>query len=168
MSDDLAERIRRLEDRASISETIVRYANTLDSCDYDEMRRLLLDEVEMDFAYMGIAPTRFDADDWVEYARRALSVLKCTHHISPNHVLERLEGDEARCTSSMFAQHWLPNDRGADEFLMRGHYVNELRRVDGHWRIAAMRQVTTWTSGNSQLFEIAMGEPGPSATPRRP
>ena len=162
----LEQRIRALEDRALIVEAIVRYANSLDSCDYVEMRSLLLDDVHMDFAFMGLEPQTFKADDWVGYARHALSGLKCTHHISPNHVLERLEGDEATCISYMYAQHWLPNDRGGDEFLMRGHYSNELRRTPSGWKIAGMKQVTTWTSGNASLFSLAMGATEPGVTPR--
>lgn len=166
--EGLAQRIQALEDRTGIVEAIVRYANALDSCDYSEMRSLLLDEVRMDFAFMALEPQVFAADDWVAFAETALSGLRCTHHISPNHVLQRLEGDEATCLSYMYAQHWLPNDRGGDEFLMRGHYVNELRRTPDGWKIAAMKQVTTWTSGNPGLFALVMGDTRePGATPRR-
>lgn len=122
----------------------------------------------MDFAFMALEPQVFKADDWVAFARHALSGLACTHHISPNHVFERLEGDEATGRSSMYAEHWLPNDRGGDEFIMRGHYVNEPKRTAEGWKISAMKQVTTWTTGNPGLFALAMGtadEPG--VTPRR-
>jgi len=121
MTASLESRLRQLEDRAQISETVIRYAMGVD-------RR----------------------DDLVGLVRDSLSGFTATQHLSPNHVIEfsPTDPDRATCHSYMYAQHYLENSAGGDFYLLRGSYTSQLLRTPDGWRIEILVQQVGWQEGN--------------------
>jgi len=147
--------LQALLDRAAISDTVIRYATGIDMRDWAAYRSCFTDEVDIDFtSWMGGAPIRMAADDWVAMVRESLSGFAATQHISSNHVIT-LDGDEATCVSYVQAQHYLPNDQGDNGFMLGGYYTNRLVRSPDGWRIRACRITITWSTGNRHVFELA-------------
>lgn len=150
-----------LIDRAAISDVVHAYAMGLDRRDWKGFRSVFTDTIEMDFQSIGLRPDRYDADQWVDDARRLFAGFEATQHTSTNPVHE-IRGDTATCVSNMQATHFVarePNDgleNGADCWTIGGYYINELvRSVDG-WKLTKIKLTVTWQTGNRGLPRIAL------------
>jgi hypothetical protein len=156
MSNDLALRVRRLEDRQQISETVIRYAMSLDRADWDLFRDCISDPIFIDFSqWSGMEAREWRRDEWADFAREVLTGFDARQHLSPNHVITFAGDDEATCISYMYAQHHLSGAPGGDDFLMRGYYTNVLERSGAGWTVKSMTQHFVWGEGNESIFEAS-------------
>ncbi|MEY9835794.1 nuclear transport factor 2 family protein [Streptacidiphilus sp. EB103A] len=150
MTADLEARIRRLEDRVSISDTVIRYATSIDRADWERYATCFTETVHVDFSEAGMPPGDFAREDFLGFARAGLGGFTARQHLSPNHEIEFDEDDPDRavCRSYMYAQHHLEGAEGGDFFLMRGSYTNHMRRTADGWRIEKLVQHLSWSEGN--------------------
>jgi hypothetical protein len=153
---DLEARVRRLEDRALISETIIKYALGVDRRDWEMFSECFTDPVHADFASRPAAD--YARDDLVRSVSQALDGFTVTQHISPNHVIEfdQTDPDRAVCYSYMYAQHLLEGSPNGEFYLLRGSYDNHMRRTPDGWRIEKLVQHATWEEGNTTAVAEAM------------
>jgi hypothetical protein len=151
--------LRLLLDRAAISDVVHAYATGLDRRDWALYRAIFTDEIEMDFASVGIRAGLYKADDWVRDARTLFTGFSATQHTSTNHVHD-VRGDTATCVSNMQAEHFvLPGDGiepGAERWTIGGYYENGLVRTGTGWKLRAVTLTVTWTSGNPEVPRIAL------------
>jgi hypothetical protein len=157
MSEELESRIRRLEDRVQITETVIKYAIGVDRRDWHMFAECFTDPVHADFSASGVPAADFVREDLVALVRLPLSGFTATQHLSPNHVIEFAENDPDRaiCYSYMFAQHYLEGSEGGDYFLLRGSYTNHMLRTPRGWRIEALVQHVSWSDGNQNALTEA-------------
>jgi SnoaL-like domain len=157
MATDLESRIRQLEDRALISERVIKYAVAVDRADWGMFADCFTDPVHADFSESGVAAADFARDDLVSIVRVALSGFTATQHLSPNHVIEFDDNDpdRATCSSYMYAQHYLEGAAGSDFFLLRGSYTNHMLRTSDGWRIKSLTQHVGWSDGNKNAVTEA-------------
>jgi hypothetical protein len=130
MTIDLESRTRRLEDRAQISEQVIRYALGVDRRDWEMFAGCFTDPVRADFSASGKPAADYARDELVDMVRGALSGFTATQHLSPNHVIE-FDGhdpDRAVCHSYM--------------------------TPDG-WRIESLTQHVSWPEGNPNAVSEA-------------
>ncbi len=146
MANDLEARIRRLEDRALISEQVVKYARAVDRRDWEMFADCFTDPVHADYSENGLPAADFARDDLVGVVRDAVSGFTATQHLSPNHVIEFDEEDPDRavCQSYMYAQHHLADSERGELFLLRGWYTNSMVRTSDGWRIERLTQHVSW------------------------
>ena len=143
MSDDLESRVRRLEDRALIGETVTKYAVAVDRRDWTMFSDCFTDPVHADYSENGLPAADFARDELVAIVRDAVSGYTATQHLSPNHVIE-FDGhdpDRAICTSYMYAQHHMDT---SEFLLLRGSYTNHMVRTASGWRIERLIQHIGW------------------------
>ena len=101
-------------------------------------RSCFTDTLRIDFSSFTHRPAPAEpisADDWVGMVRSTISGFESTQHLIANHVITFDGPDEGRYTAYLQAQHWMDRDRW---YLIGGWYENEVRRVDGEWRIASL------------------------------
>ncbi len=158
MTDDLEARIRRLEDRAQISEQVIKYAMGVDRRDWTMFGDCFTDPVYADFSAGGMPAATVSRDDLVGRISTALNGFTATQHISPNHVIELDPGDPDRavCYSYMFAQHLLRGSGHGEYYLLRGSYTNHMLRTPGGWRIERIIQHRSWEYGNKTAVAEAI------------
>jgi hypothetical protein len=162
MSTDLEARVRRLEDRAQISEQVIRYAMGVDRRDWQMFAGIFTDSVHADFSELGTPAADLRREDLAARVSEVLNGFTATQHLSPNHVIEFDEADPDRavCYSSMYAQHYLAGADGGDFYLVRGSYDNYLRRTPDGWRIERLIQHVTWPpEGNRNALAQASARP---------
>ena len=147
-------RIQELLDRAEISDVVHKYATGLDTQDWALLRSIFLDEIEMDFASIGLGVGRFSADRWVEDSRILFAGFDATQHLSANHVHD-IRGDEATCTSYMRAEHFVLNNEGENYYTMGGYYVTRLVRTSSGWKVKGMTLNVQWNRGNRHVLRLA-------------
>jgi len=152
---------RDLIDRARISDVVIAYATGLDRRDWPLYRSIFADEIEMDFASVGIRVGTFAADRWVRDARRLFAGFEATQHTSTNHVIS-IHGDEATCVSNMQAEHFVarredePLAPGQERWTIGGYYTNELVRTPSGWKLRKITLTVTWSTGNPDVSRIAL------------
>jgi hypothetical protein len=160
MSEEL---LLGLVERQKIVDAMTAYAVGIDLREWDRLAGALADELEVDFSSWGggrdlslfTAPQKTSGKKWAEGVSRSMGALKSTHHLLGNFVVER-DGGWARCTAHVQAHHYLPNDRGDNEFTLGGYYDNELARdPQGRWQITRLKLVVLWSRGNRFVFQLA-------------
>jgi SnoaL-like domain len=146
VTDDLESRVRRLEDRALISEVVTRYAIAVDRRDWTMLADCFTDPVHADYSENGLAAADFVRDELVAIVRDAVSGYTATQHLSPNHVIafDDDDPDRAICTSYMYAQHHVDTSEKSAFLLLRGSYSNHMVRTADRWRIERLIQHIGW------------------------
>lgn len=146
MTDDLESRVRRLEDRAAIGETVTKYAVAVDRRDWTMFADCFTDPVHADYSENGLPAADFARVDLVAIVRDAIRGYTATQHLSPNHIIEfdAVDPDRAVCTSYMYAQHHVDATEHGEFLLLRGSYTNHLVRTNDGWRIERLIQHISW------------------------
>jgi hypothetical protein len=130
--------VQELVDREAIKELHSRYYRLADAHDFDGLRQLVTDDVQVD-----LAPGRqFDgAHDYVAGARGLVGDAVTVHH---GHMPQiRIDSqDEARATWMFGAYVEWPSDPATRRVGRRpyGYHRGTYRKVDGEWKIAGMHQ----------------------------
>jgi hypothetical protein len=157
MDPDVGQRLQRLEDRIAISDCVVTYAWSIDTADWERFATCFTDPVHIDFSEAGMPAADLPRQDFVAFAAAGLGGFDALQHLSPNHLIAFDDGDPDRavCRSAMVAQHHLAGAEGGDTFVMRGAYVNHMRRSPDGWRIERLVQHLSWNEGNAALPALA-------------
>jgi hypothetical protein len=146
---------QRLADRIAISETIVRYFDSLDLRDWAAMRSTLAETIEVDFSELFGDPCATQAsDDFVEFARQVLTGFDATQHISPNHTVT-VDGDRAAAAAGMYAWHKLSEDGATRTFTLRGRYDIGMVRAGDGWRMESLHMHVWDEAGDKDVFAAA-------------
>lgn len=151
MSDLSGSDVSRLIDKQQITEICYRYGLALDTRDWALLRSCFTADVVGHYGrpdpYLG-----YEAIELL--CRTTIESLSVTQHLIGN-VLIELDGDVARCSCYLQAQHVGRGDADGEQFIFAGRYLDHLvRTVDG-WRIAERRLTPMWSSGNASLLGAA-------------
>ena len=151
MPMDLETRIRRLEDRAEISELVIKYAVGVDRRDWTMFANLFTDPAYVDFSGLGGPAGTSPRAEVVAGISSVLDGFTATQHLSPNHLIEFDDTDPGRavCYSYMYAQHVLDGAADGEFYLLRGWYANHVVRTPDGWRIERLIQHVGWQEGNT-------------------
>ena len=151
---DATRALRRLVDRADISDLLARYAFGLDTRQWDAWGELFTDDV------IGEYPA-------VTYTGRAALVAgisrvgrwAATHHMITNHQIAfDGDGDTARAIGYLHATHVSDALRSDAHYDMGGWYLLDLVRGDNGWRVTHLRLVKSWSSGEEHRSRLRASE----------
>lgn len=134
-----------LVDRAAIVDLTIRYAWALDNRQWSE-----LDHVFTADATAHLTEPLDSRSAIKDRVRRALEPLDFSQHIVANHQIV-LEGDRASCRCYLHAQHVRHAAEGSPNYVVAGHYEDQLARTAEGWRITRRELVITWTDGNPSV-----------------
>jgi hypothetical protein len=157
MADDLQSRISQLEDRAAISETVIRYCLSVDRRDWAMYARCFTDPIRTE--YSGGSPRgTVSRAAFVARVSEALDGFTVTQHLSTNHVIEfdPESPETAVCTSSMSAAHRLEGSPNGEFYLLRALYTNYMRRTPDGWCIEGIDTDHRWEEGNLTAVDEAI------------
>ena len=150
--------VRALQDRADVTDTLYRYASTIDRFDVAGLRRLLADEL---VAQYGNADPVTGGDAVAEWIGAAIAEVVWQHHfLSVYHV--DVEGDRATALVYHTSHQVFEADPDAAKLLV-GRYDVELRReVDG-WKIGRLRLDLLWGEARVDVagYLASVGGRGP-------
>jgi hypothetical protein len=77
-----------------------------------------------------------------------------TQHLLTGSIVT-IDGDHGLVTSSIYATHFLPNDKGDAYWVFVGDYRQELARTPAGWRITKMQANKRFELGNKDLPAMA-------------
>lgn len=127
--DDLAARLRRLEDLAAIHQLFIDYGAYLDSHDFEAYAALFAEDGEVLLGPLGRAKGRDRIRELMERALSPMPPGRSFHVISSPVVT--LEGDHARAKVMWTVIQ--QDHQGRPAVGMIGHHLDELTRHDGKW-----------------------------------
>jgi uncharacterized protein (TIGR02246 family) len=127
-NDELATRVRRLEDRAELWELVSRYAVAVDDEDYGTLAKLFVPEA----TFVGLSgDVTSGRDHVIDYLReRASTAHKQRVHTPTSQIVERLDVDRAAGLVCCYAA--LYGHDGSDSFFAF-RYDDDYRRDAGRW-----------------------------------
>ena len=150
--------VRALQDRADVTDTLYRYASTIDRFDVAGLRRLLADDL---VAQYGNADPVTGGEAVAEWIGAAIAEVVWQHHfLSVYHV--DVEGDRATALVYHTSHQVFEADPDAAKLLV-GRYDVELRReVDG-WKISRLRLDLLWGEARVDVagYLASVGGRGP-------
>jgi hypothetical protein len=142
-------------DFAEITRRRYEYALGIDTKDFELLRSVFTEDINMDFEdYSGQPAASLRADDWVAGARILFTGLDSTQHVMSNPIVD-VDGDTAQCRMYMKAEHFFQNDQGDADFTLGGYYIDQLEKVDGRWLINSVTLKIFWNRGNRHIMTLA-------------
>jgi len=149
--------LQEIIDRQEIVDLLTRYTVALDSQDWALLKTCFTDDAVADY---GPEAGRHEGYPAIEkIVQWYLEGLDASQHLIGNFVIE-VDGNRARSTCYLQAQHYLLDTEGGDTYTVGGTYEDDLIRTDEGWKIKYRRLHTTWKQGNEALFEAAQARKG--------
>ena len=144
-----------LEAVAEVERTVRSVVHHIDRKRWAELREAFGTEVLTDYTSLfGGAPVRQAAELLIDTWRGALGAVVTQHLLGPIDV-QLSAADSARASCHVRALHYSPRGLSGCEWEVLGHYLFELRRDAGAFRIVGMTLETFHQTGNRQLLSEA-------------
>jgi ketosteroid isomerase-like protein len=131
--------IRALQDRADVTDTLYRYASTIDRFDVDGLRAVLADDL---VAQYGNAEPVAGGDAVAGWIGDAIAGVVWQHHLLSVYHVE-VDGDRAKALVYHTSHQVFAEDPESAKLLV-GRYHTELRREPGGWRISRLLLDLLW------------------------
>ncbi|MGI9286243.1 MAG: nuclear transport factor 2 family protein [Pseudomonadales bacterium] len=141
------------------------YAEGIDSKNWSLVRSCFADEVYIDYGEISAADGGPEEprpiEKWMAHLQGVINGFDHTHHTLSNFRFNR-DGERIACRAYLTAHHVIfsgpePGTAGVDDVVtIVGEYTNSYERADQGWKIHRSRLQVYWSSGNPNLFPLAM------------
>ena len=139
-------------DRIAIEEVRHRYAQALDTQNWEALPPLFTAQVSTDFSDFGMPPQTVPQEAFIASFRQNLSRpgLRTQHVFSSFRIV--VTGDTATSVSNFVGHHFLPGFEGGEEFTLRGEYTDTLVRTAQGWQMSGVACKLFFMTGNPNLL----------------
>jgi hypothetical protein len=152
---------RKLAIQAALVDNYNRYAQGLDSKDWQLVRSCFAEKVCIDYGELSASGGAPDvprrADDWLGYLQSVINRFDVTRHTITNHRFV-IDGATVSCRAYLSADHVkftdpsLPVVGPGDSVMVVGEYTNYYAEHDARWLIVRSELVVNYSVGNVALF----------------
>ena len=140
---DIETTVRWLKDRELIKELPQRYAQGIDSIDFDLVRSNFHPDCQISGTVIS-GPL----DPYLDWTEAELHKFEATLHFMGNQYIDLEEGaDEGHIETWAVAYHMRADPSGADDLILGLHYCDDVARFDDRWLITARTAKPQWTRG---------------------
>ena len=136
--------LRAIQDRIDITDTLYRYASTIDRFDLAGLRGALADDL---FAQYGNADPVLGGDAVAAWISEMIQPVVWQHHLLSVYHVE-VDGDDAKALV-YHTSHQVFEDEPESAKVLVGRYHNELRREPDGWKISKLVLELLW--GESKI-----------------
>ncbi len=136
--------LRAIQDRIDITDTLYRYASTIDKFDVGGLRGTLADDL---FAQYGNADPVLGGDAVAAWISEMIQPVVWQHHLLTVYHVE-VDGDDAKALV-YHTSHQVFEDEPESAKVLVGRYHNELRREPDGWKISKLVLELLW--GESKI-----------------
>jgi hypothetical protein len=134
----------------AVASRITRISHYIDHKQWTELRALFAPEIAVDYtALSGGAPQRQSPEALVGGWEKNLAPVTTQHLLGAIDV--EIDGDRAKATCHVRANHFVKGKPGGEEWVVMGQYVFGLTKTEA-WRIAAMKLEVFRQTGNAKLL----------------
>lgn len=146
--------VKWLYDRALIEQTILKYATSADTRDWDLLKSILTPELDIDFTTAGGPAMTVTSEQYVSQVTSLIPGFDVTQHKLTNFVID-INGDTASTVVYMQAEHFVLEGSEHIDRAVGGYYSHKLKKVNDEWKICSLKLTATWGRGDMRAFEIA-------------
>lgn len=140
---------------AQIETVINRLFVSTDQHNWDELKKIFDDSVELDYSSMTNLPgSMVTSGEIIAQWSAVLPGFEHTHHQIGNHLTE-INGNSAHTFCYGTATHFLPHEEG-DVWTVVGTYDFNLTKKENMWVITSMRFNFKYQTGNAKLVQVAI------------
>jgi hypothetical protein len=133
--------VQELIERKAVEDVLYRYASSIDHKDYATLRSVFADDIVAEYAD---APEIHGGDTLVKWIEEMGVDQGFQHHlVNIYHVDLDLDRGEARALT-YHTSHQVKSGEPDRVLLIVGRYRDELRRMDGKWKITDKRMEVGW------------------------
>lgn len=143
-----------LYDKALIEQTILKYATAADLRDWDLLKSILADEIDIDFTSSGGPAATVTNTQYVTQVKALIPGFDVTQHQLTNFVID-INGNTASTVVYMQAEHFIREEAKEIDRAVGGYYSHKLKKENGNWKIYSLKLTATWGRGDMTAFEIA-------------
>jgi 3-phenylpropionate/cinnamic acid dioxygenase small subunit len=144
-----------LSDRIEIQDLCYRYAELIDSKDFDSLRsEIFSEDAHIDYSVFGGSVGGLE--ETIAFLKQALTpeLFPNTQHLNAN-VQVKLDGDEATGRVMCFnPQELALPDGGTQVFMLGLWYVDRYRRTAAGWRISSRVEEKSWTFNTPDFMQL--------------
>jgi hypothetical protein len=134
--------LQEVIDRMQLRDLMNRYGKAVDSRDNELLRTVMTPDI--DFNYNNGARTFVGYEGYVNMLKSLLAY-RATMHFMGNQTVEFHGADAASMETYANAHHVRVGPDGKETKMMQGlRYLDEVIRVDGHWRVRKRTMVVVW------------------------
>ena len=142
----MSDALQHIQDRQEIVDLTIAYGWLLDHGPREGLREVFTE----DAVAIYVGEPHNGVGEIIAKVESALGRLSISQHLVANQQVE-IEGDTAICRCYVQAQHTLRGAEGGENFIMAGHYVDDVVRTADGWRIARRVLTIDWTEGNPSV-----------------
>jgi SnoaL-like domain len=141
-------------DHDRIVETLYRFAQGIDTRDWQLLESVFTDPFEYDYtSHRPASAGVIQPGEWVDQRRRRFQTMTATQHTMTNPRVQ-IAGDTARCRMYVEAWHLAEIDGTSHFCTIGGEYHDDLLRRGDQWLIAKLRLERRWTVGNPLVLDL--------------
>ena len=145
---------QELSDRFEIQDLIYRYAELIDSKQFEELRNVFTADVHVDYSAMGGGVGNLEETLAFLWSAVTTALFPNTQHLNAN-VQVVVDGDTATgrvmCFNPM--QMAMP-DGGSQTFFLGLWYLDQYRRTADGWRICRREEVKSWVFNTPDFMAL--------------
>ncbi|MDH3752993.1 MAG: nuclear transport factor 2 family protein [Acidimicrobiia bacterium] len=127
--------------RLEITDLLTRYANAVDTRDWESYRSVFTADAHIDYSSAGGAVG--DLDTVTAWLRDTMSMFEMTQHLISN--VDVTLGDETATVRAMFYNPM--RFKGGDQFFCGGYYNHDLVRTGERWWSRRLVEDACWFDG---------------------
>lgn len=137
--------VKRLLDRAEITDLLYKFAHALDTKQWARQRECYAEDGVLELPWATITRQQMEEAG----APKGLVRFHSTHHIISNPMIE-VDGDSASSNAYFQATHVRDPEDSSSFWVAAGWYDNEYRRTAEGWRLTRVRLSTIWETGERE------------------
>lgn len=138
--------------KQDITELSYLYMRGLDRWDAQLLHSVFFEDAYCEYGFINC-----NATDFIEFALGALQSHTANQHMVGN-ILIDVEGDEAFGEVYFNAYHKVKTDKGFEDIIIAGRYLDRYEKRQGVWKMAYRSEIVDWSHtrpSNDPYFELA-------------
>ena len=145
---------QELSDRFEIQDLVFRYAELVDSKQFDSLREVFTEDAFVDYSAMGGSVGNLE--DTLAFLRAAVTaeVFPHTQHLNAN-IQIKVDGDRATGRVMFFnPMHMAVSAEQKHMFFLGLWYLDEYRRTAKGWRISRREEEKSWAFNTPDFMDL--------------
>lgn len=145
---------QELSDRFEIQDLVFRYAELVDSKQFDSLREVFTEDAFVDYSAMGGSVGNLE--DTLAFLRAAVTaeVFPHTQHLNAN-IQIKVDGDRATGRVMCFnPMHMAVSAEQKHMFFLGLWYLDEYRRTAKGWRISRREEEKSWAFNTPDFMDL--------------
>jgi hypothetical protein len=146
------QQLNELVAKQAIQEVELRFAQSLDTKNWELASSLFTDEVVADFSAYGIPAKTMKKEELIglfQYSFRNEKLI--TEHLYTNFLIE-VNGKKATCHFNFIGNHYVKELESGEEFYLYAQYSDKLEQTEDGWKISERTLTIFYTKGNATML----------------